>query len=254
MATDRTRRHAYHPLPWRRGRAGRKVERRWAVIAGHCQLRDASVLDLGCSGGYMSFKAAEMARRVIAIDADADLIARNRKLAAERGIDNVEFVSGLLTPELIVSQPRVDVTFFLSVLHHLLSASEAYTWNPRAAPVTRARELMAAIAGRTGVLVFEMGEPHEAHEWAARLPAMEPTPAAWIARNLLEPLFREVTVIEPPDLAGPVGWLRRQVHTRSPGLEASRSLVARAVRRLLSHDTRDARHLFIARRPEVVEP
>ncbi len=81
----------------------------------------------------------------------------------------------------------------------------------------------------------------------ARLPAMEPTPALWIARNLLELWFQQVTVLEPPDLAGPVGRFRRQLHTRSPGLETSRSLWARAVRRLLNLDTRDARHLFIAR-------
>ncbi len=251
MRTDRGNRLGYHPLPWENGgraRSGRKVERRWTAITRHCELRDAAVLDLGCSGGYMSFKAAEIARRVIAIDADAELIARNRELATERHIDNVEFVPALLTPELMASQPAVDVTFFLSVFHHMITASEAYDWNPDAAPFTRAGELMAAVASRTEVLVFEMGEPHEAHEWARRLPAMEPSPAKWIVRHLLEPHFREVAVVEPPDLAGIDGWLRRQLHYRLPRFETSSTFPARIARRLLGHDTRDARHLFIARR------
>lgn len=251
MRSDRYHRLNYHPVPWEAGRQRglRKVHGRWALIASHCDLRGATVLDLGCSGAYMSFRAAELAARVVGVDADGEVIERNRRLAAERGLNNVEFIHARLSPELIRDLPAADFTFFLSVFHHMLVGSEAYDWNAEAAREAEVQQMMAAVAGRSQTLVFELGEPHECHEWASRLPDMSPDPVAWIAEHLLEPHYREISVLPPPDLQGPAGWLRRQLHYRAPQWETARTPHARVIRRLIDHDTRDARHLFIARRP-----
>lgn len=249
---ERTLRLNYHPVPWQeddRPRGARKVIGRWESITSHCDLRGATVLDLGCSGGFMTFRAAELAARVIGVDADADVIERNRRLARERGLDNVEFIHGRLTPDLIGRLPKADFAFFLSVFHHMLVGSEAYDWNPRAAQEGEVLEFMAAVAGRAFTLVFEVGQPHENLEWAAKLPDMGPDPASWIARTLLEPFYQEVVALPPPDLEGPVGWLRGQLHFRVPRWEDSRALPVRVIRRVIDHDTRDARHLYFARRP-----
>ena len=251
MKADQYHRLNYHPVPWESGRprGSRKVAGRWSLISTHCDLRGATVLDLGCSGAYMTFRAAELAARVIGVDADEEVIARNRRLAAERGLDNVEFINAGLSPELIGELPRADFTFFLSVFHHMLVGSAAYDWNPEATRAAEVNQLMAAVARRSHALVFELGEPHESHEWAARLPDMSPSPAAWITEHLLEPHYREVSVLSPPDLRGPIGWLRRQLHFRAPRWESTMAPHARIIRKLIDHDTRDARHLFIARRP-----
>ena len=252
MRSDRQDRLNYHPVPWEQGRQRglRKVHNRWALISAHCDLRGATVLDLGCSGAYMSFRAAETAARVIGVDADEAIIERNRRLAAERGLDNVEFVHARLSPQVIRDLPQADFTFFLSVFHHELVGSEAYDWNDEQAREGDVHQMMAAVADRSHTLVFEVGEPHECHEWAAKLPDMSPDPVAWITRHLLQPHYREIAVLPPPDLAGPVGWLRRQLHFRAPHWETARTPHARVIRRLIDHDTRDARHLFIARRPK----
>lgn len=251
MRADRYHRLNYHPVPWESGRprGSRKVHGRWSLIAAHCDLRGATVLDLGCSGAYMSFRAAEQAARVIGVDADEEIIERNRRLAAERGLDNVEFIHARLSPELIRELPTADFTFFLSVFHHMLVGSHAYDWNTEGTREADVNRMMAAVADSSHTLVFELGEPHESHEWAANLPDMAPTPVDWIAEHLLEPHYREVSVLPPPDLRGPVGWLRRQLHFHAPQLETAMTPHARVIRRLIDHDTRDARHLFIARRP-----
>ena len=148
MQSDRYHRLNYHPVPWEQGRpkGSRKVAGRWSLISGHCDLDGATVLDLGCSGAYMSFRAAETAARVVGVDADAEIIERNRGLAAQRGLDNISFVHGRLSPELILDLPRADFAFFLSVFHHMLVGSAAYDWNPEA---TQAQDV-----GRMMVFVF----------------------------------------------------------------------------------------------------
>jgi len=232
----------YHPVPhkrlWRRGQ--RRVEKRLTAILRHADLRNKSVLDLGCSGGYFSFSLSRIARYVLAIDADAEIIRRNQKIAAEYGYGNITFLHANITAELVESMPWFDVTLFLSVYHHMLTASQAYDWN-KANTSDDVLGTMTAIRAKTQVLIFEMGYPDEGQEWCERLPEMAPTPREWIIQNIFASDFDRVQVVPAPDYEGLWGGVKKTVAQRRIGI----SLIARVLRRLFSIDARDGRDIFI---------
>src|SRR5438874_4414039 len=117
------------------------------------------------------------------------------------------FAVGLISRRLIDGLVEVDVTIFLSVLHHILGGSGVYSYNSREwANLEYAQAILRCLCQRTQTLFFEMGQPEEAHDWARWLPSMTPSPAQWIPENLLRPAgFSRVMVINPPDWRGPRG-------------------------------------------------
>ena len=58
----------------------------WARALG-LLLPPLDVADLGCGEGYLTIEAARWARRVIAVDRSADVLARGKALARRRKID-----------------------------------------------------------------------------------------------------------------------------------------------------------------------
>jgi ubiquinone/menaquinone biosynthesis C-methylase UbiE len=59
-------------------------------LAARCLHADAAVLDVGCGAGHLSFTLAPLARRVVALDPSAGMLATVRQAAAERGLGQIE--------------------------------------------------------------------------------------------------------------------------------------------------------------------
>jgi protein-L-isoaspartate(D-aspartate) O-methyltransferase len=57
---------------------------------------EATVLDVGCATGYSTAVLARLAKRVIAVECDPDLVERARRLLEEAGAGNAVVVHGLL--------------------------------------------------------------------------------------------------------------------------------------------------------------
>lgn len=241
----------YHPEPFspqRRIAGTRKVRKRLNTILNRFDLTDSTVLDLGCSGGFFSFHLARHAKRVLAIDSDEGLIKRNRLICQKQGIFNLHFEHAVISPQYIQSLERHDVTLFLSVLHHIMAASNVYEVNRRInAGLEQSLELLRSVQTRTHSLVFEMGQTNEINEWVTALPQMGDSPHFWIVENLLQPArFGNIEIIEPPEWQGKVGMLRKAAHEHAQFLYTSRDLVSRTLRRTMALDTKDCRYMFIA--------
>jgi len=58
--------------------------------AAHSLCSDAAVLDVGTGAGHLSFTLAPLARRVVAVDPSAGMLATVRRAAAERGLVQIE--------------------------------------------------------------------------------------------------------------------------------------------------------------------
>ena len=82
------------------------------------------VADLGCGEGYLSLEAAQWARRVIAVDRSADVLARAKSLAARRHIRNVTWRRGELE-RLPIEDGSVDVALLSQALHHASEPARA---------------------------------------------------------------------------------------------------------------------------------
>jgi len=229
MTQSIDQRLAYHPFPdaQRRHRALRRVKRRFEAIS-HCiDISDKTVLDLGCSGGYFSFQAAKKARSVLAVDGDKEIIKNNQIISEKYGFNNLNFQHAEITRKFINSLPQFDVTLFLSVFHHMLTASSAYDWN-----LGNNKEIafntLSAIRANTKTLVFEMGYPDEGYEWCNRMPKMGPSYKEWIIKNIFELDFERIQVINSPSYKGFGGYIRSLLARQYKG----NSIVTRIRRRV----------------------
>jgi protein-L-isoaspartate(D-aspartate) O-methyltransferase len=63
------------------------------LIETHVTLRDRDVLEVGCGNGRLTLQYAPLARRVVAIEPNADMIRSARAEARSRGIKNVRFLT-----------------------------------------------------------------------------------------------------------------------------------------------------------------
>ena len=66
--------------------SGADLDQVEAFLAGQ---GDARVLDLGCGGGHVAYRAAPKVREVVACDLTADMLAQVQRTAAERGLANI---------------------------------------------------------------------------------------------------------------------------------------------------------------------
>jgi ArsR family transcriptional regulator len=80
-------------------------------------LPEADVADIGCGDGYLSIEAATWARRVIAVDRSADVLARGEALAARRRATNIDWKLGELE-RLPLEDGTVDLALLSQALHH----------------------------------------------------------------------------------------------------------------------------------------
>jgi ArsR family transcriptional regulator len=95
----------------------------WARALAHL-LPPADVVDIGCGEGYLTIEIARWARRVIAIDRSATVLARAKALAARRRADNITFKRGELE-RLPLEAASVDVALLSQALHHAADPARA---------------------------------------------------------------------------------------------------------------------------------
>jgi len=88
----------------------------WARALG-LLLPPMDVADLGCGEGYLTIEAARWARRVIAVDRSADVLARARAAAVRRRVSNISWKRGLLE-KLPLADSCVDLALLSQALHH----------------------------------------------------------------------------------------------------------------------------------------
>ena len=75
------------------------------------------VVDIGCGEGYLTLEAARWARRVIAVDRSAAVLARARQLAERRKVGNVTWKRGEIE-RVPLPDASVDVALLSQTLHH----------------------------------------------------------------------------------------------------------------------------------------
>ncbi len=110
-------------------------------MEGILSLRHArNVLDLGCGGGHVSYRAAKYADRVVACDVTPSMLEAVAKTAAERGLANIE--TRLAPAEALPFEPNCfDMVLCRFTAHH---------WTDFAAGLREARRVMQP----GGVAVF----------------------------------------------------------------------------------------------------
>jgi SAM-dependent methyltransferase len=88
----------------------------WSRALGHL-LPPLDVADVGCGEGYLTLEAARWARRVIAVDRSAAVLARAKQLAERRKVTNVTWKRGEIE-KLPLPDRSVDVVLLSQTLHH----------------------------------------------------------------------------------------------------------------------------------------
>lgn len=74
-------------------------------------------LDLGCGPGMATFGLARLVGRVVAVDAEADMVAEGRRLAACRGVDNIDWLVGRAEDLVDLPVGEVDVVTVAAAFH-----------------------------------------------------------------------------------------------------------------------------------------
>lgn len=164
------------------------------------------VLDIGCNAGTFSLHLARRARRVVCVDADADLIALLRKTVALNGLENVEAIHAAITSRDVETE-----TFHVAEKLKDLSSRDAAAlvgrdaFRTRSVPALRLAELVRRygpvdllkidIEGYSGDAILSLGD---------------------VARDV-----RTILAEPSPDMADAVGFLERA------GFRVSQPLAAR---------------------------
>ena len=217
----------------------------------HINFENKTVLDLGCNYGFFSFELSRVAKCVVGVDSDSHAIQENQQRCESLKISNIEFRNDLISSNYINSLPKSEITIFLSVLHHIITASGVYDSNESANSGKEiAIEILRSISERTDVLIFEIGQSNESHHWAKLLPDMSKDQGKWIKEELLYPAgFSNVEVYNPLEGTGVKSSLLRNLYFSSYNdFLSGSSLFSRIFRRLTNYDDRDGRFLFIARK------
>lgn len=92
----------------------------------------ARVLDLGCGGGHVSYRAAPLVREVVACDVTPDMLAAVASPAAERGIGNIS-VRQAAAEALPFPDADFDLVLCRFTTHH---------WQDRDAGLRQARRVL----------------------------------------------------------------------------------------------------------------
>lgn len=119
----------------------------WARALAHL-LPPADVVDIGCGEGYLTIEVARWARRVIAVDRSAAVLARARALAGRRRASNITFKRGELE-RLPLDAASVDIALLSQALHHADDPAQA------------AAEAVRVVRPDGKVLVLELRAHHE---------------------------------------------------------------------------------------------
>lgn len=95
----------------------------WARALGHL-LPPVDVVDIGCGEGYLTVEVARWAKRVIAVDRSAAVLARAKALAGRRRAANITFKRGELE-RLPLEASSMDVALLCQALHHSPAPAQA---------------------------------------------------------------------------------------------------------------------------------
>jgi ubiquinone/menaquinone biosynthesis C-methylase UbiE len=93
---------------------------------------DARLLDLGCGGGHVSYRAAPLVREVVACDLTPSMLAAVQATAAERGLTNIN-VQQAAAERLPFTDASFDVVVARFTTHH---------WQDRDAGLREARRVL----------------------------------------------------------------------------------------------------------------
>jgi SAM-dependent methyltransferase len=117
----------------------------------------ADVLDVGCGVGSIALDLAPMVApgRVVGIDADSGQIEAARRSAAERGVENVEFVTSSVY-ELPFADASFDIAYANAVLMYVRDQVRALAEIRR---VLRPEGLAAVADDDLGTVVFSPDRP-----------------------------------------------------------------------------------------------
>ena len=97
-----------------------RTQEKWALIASELPSGPGSLLDIGCSEGVFTQKAAEIGFCAWGIEGRAEAIDRATKASATFPGCNVYFANGLLDPRAARHLPVFDVILLLSVFHQFV--------------------------------------------------------------------------------------------------------------------------------------
>jgi len=78
-------------------------------------LKNCTVLDIGCAEGFISLKCSESAKKVVAIDTNAGYIKILKQITEKLEIKNIETIT--ISAQKILENRYFDYIFCLSVLH-----------------------------------------------------------------------------------------------------------------------------------------
>jgi ubiquinone/menaquinone biosynthesis C-methylase UbiE len=82
---------------------------------------EARVLDLGCGGGHVSYRAAPHVREVVACDLTPDMLAQVQQTAQARGLHNI-VVQQSAAEKLPFEDPSFDIVLCRFTTHHWMNA------------------------------------------------------------------------------------------------------------------------------------
>jgi ubiquinone/menaquinone biosynthesis C-methylase UbiE len=111
--------------------AGEDLDQVAAMLQGLGAVR---VLDLGCGGGHVSYRAAAYAREVVAVDVTARMLEVVAETAAARGISNITTMQAGAE-----ALPFADADFDV-----VASRFSAHHWQDMPAGLRQARRVLAA--------------------------------------------------------------------------------------------------------------
>lgn len=169
----------YQPVP---GLPVRKAKRavgcasRWVAMEPVIErLGVQSAMDVGANAGYYPIKLAGCGVPSVAVESVPKYVRTATTAVRRNQLDNVAVMELELRPDTLRLLPATDCTLMLSLWHHLV----------RLQGLAIAAELVRGIWARTGkVMFFDSGENEMPQSFG--LPAMLPTPDAWLTEYLRE--------------------------------------------------------------------
>jgi len=140
----------YHELPFEefkhfnRHRGG--TQERIDNIIRLVNVKDKTILDLGCSVGGLSFGMAQKgAKYVTGIDYDTESIGVANAVKEHYKIENIDFLNDELTIERIRELPKVDIVIWMS----------QWMWIVKQKGMDYAKDLLFEVSAKADIMVFE---------------------------------------------------------------------------------------------------
>jgi O-antigen chain-terminating methyltransferase len=144
---------------------------RWLAIQEELGHHVGSAMDIGCNNGFFTFNLAQLGYVSLGIESERSLYHVCNLVKEINACNSAIFLNAKLE-DVITQLPKVDVTVFLSLFHHLV----------RLHGIDHASEILSQLLSKTNrVMFFEMGQSNEVNtSWARYLPDMGAEPRLWL--------------------------------------------------------------------------